>query len=800
MFAYTAITQVTIPAAVTTIGPNVFKGTTSLNAVTLIGGLSQIGESMFEASAVESIIIPSSVTVIGANAFLNAAALGRIWIQGSATTWPSFPFTGTLAASVCGFYENTPIDCTYSTSTTSTTTTTPGQACARYGTWDDTTKQLVLLRNLTAGMPAVCKDTIVTLDIDPSVTVLPTSAFSGAALLQTVTIPGSIATVGIRAFYACGALTSVTIAQGVATISAQAFKDCAALAVITIDGTPTLASDAFTNALFLTYCDPPASQQSYMCTPPAPTNSPTTAPTAAPTNSPTTAPTAAPTNDPTTAPTAAPTNDPTTAPTNSPTTHPCMPYGTWDAATAHLTLEINMTTAMPDDCKHVIVSLYIASTVTVLPDRFMYNAPLLESVVIPGSLTTIGTETFMNSRTLHSVTLQPGLRQVGEYMFVSTLITSIVFPDSLETVEKFAFSDCYQLQSITFNSGLQTLQVAAFLACSSLGSIVLPESLTRIENAAFQTCSSLTTVTFNSALQHIGISGFSGCSVLTAIDLPASVTVIEDRAFYDTPSLLSVTIRGQPVIASNAFDYSAFLNYCPVPANSSSYVCNVCGDAVGAIISPGHVVVDSTETIPAPCIAFTEAAEVTITATSIPAGAWANSPFLVAVTLTAAVTQVGAGAFYNCTNLASLQILGTNTVFADADIFGGAPPLMDTCPLVTSNTIYNCSSIHTCYQHKILQARPADGDYTLVHKDSAGSVGSLAVFCYQMNTDTPLTYITLLDGTNVAEWVWGNVSIETTFHRVRLDVATMRLITGDCKYRQQHCICSCTVCNSVFAC
>ena len=87
---------------------------------------------------------------------------------------------------------------------------------------------------------------------------------------------------------------------------------------------------------------------------------------------------------------------------------------------------------------------------------------------------------------------------------------------------------------------------------------------------------------------------------------------------------------------------------------------------------------------------------------------------------------------------------------------------------------------------------PIDGDYTIRVASTAGSF-SYEVYCYMMgpnvdnvtDPDAPYTYITLpavQAGSNIAQWVYGNQLITTTFHKVQFDPTTLRIITGDCKY------------------
>ena len=77
----TALTSITIPASVTSIGKSAFYNTTSLTSVTFAAGVTSIGDSAFRfATSLTSITIPASVTSIGEYAFYGATSLTSITV------------------------------------------------------------------------------------------------------------------------------------------------------------------------------------------------------------------------------------------------------------------------------------------------------------------------------------------------------------------------------------------------------------------------------------------------------------------------------------------------------------------------------------------------------------------------------------------------------------------------------------------------------------------------------------------------------------------------------------------------
>jgi hypothetical protein len=117
-------------------------------------------------------------------------------------------------------------------------------------------------------------------------------------------------------------------------------------------------------------------------------------------------------------------------------------------------------------------SYYIPSSVTWISIDAFYSSRLT-SVNIPGSVTSIGGEAFMNCCRLRSVTL----------------------PGSVTRIDSYTFAGCCRLRSVTIPGSVTSIGNEAFAGCSSLASVSLPGSVTSIGNDAFNGCGSLTDVT-----------------------------------------------------------------------------------------------------------------------------------------------------------------------------------------------------------------------------------------------------------------------------------------------------------------
>ena len=74
----------------------------------------------------------------------------------------------------------------------------------------------------------------------------------------------------------------------------------------------------------------------------------------------------------------------------------------------------------------------------------------ITSIIIPDSITHIGTSAFELCRNITSLTLGNSVQEIGKYSFESVSIESLVIPASVTTIDKYAFARCKSLASVTF--------------------------------------------------------------------------------------------------------------------------------------------------------------------------------------------------------------------------------------------------------------------------------------------------------------------------------------------------------------
>ena len=87
----------------------------------------------------------------------------------------------------------------------------------------------------------------------------------------------------------------------------------------------------------------------------------------------------------------------------------------------------------------------------------------LESIVIPDSVTSLGSRLFWNCKSLENVILS----------------------NSITNIEKGAFENCTSLRNITIPNSVTSIGVWAFAGCTNLTNITIPSSVENIDDVAF---------------------------------------------------------------------------------------------------------------------------------------------------------------------------------------------------------------------------------------------------------------------------------------------------------------------------
>ncbi|MBQ9585147.1 MAG: leucine-rich repeat domain-containing protein [Muribaculaceae bacterium] len=93
---------------------------------------------------------------------------------------------------------------------------------------------------------------------------------------------------------------------------------------------------------------------------------------------------------------------------------------------------------------------------------------MVTEVVIPNSVTQIGSEAFLGCDELKNVTLSLNIEEIPRECFLGTGLVNIAIPEGVTRVGYAAFEDCYHLHTVMLPSSLKLIEAYAFADCHNL--------------------------------------------------------------------------------------------------------------------------------------------------------------------------------------------------------------------------------------------------------------------------------------------------------------------------------------------
>lgn len=163
----------------------------------------------------------------------------------------------------------------------------------------------------------------------------------------------------------------------------------------------------------------------------------------------------------------------------------------------------------------------------------------ITKVNLPTSLKQINWQAFRQTTNLKSISLPKGLEVLQERAFNASGITSIVIPGSVKTVGALAFFQSY-IEKATIEDGVEILDSAAFRSCG-LKEITIPGSVKEIKDSCFSEIWGLSKVTINNGVEKIDGGVFYGTAI-KEIEIPASVLTIDDSAFSGCGMIQTINV------------------------------------------------------------------------------------------------------------------------------------------------------------------------------------------------------------------------------------------------------------------
>ena len=283
----------------------------------------------------------------------------------------------------------------------------------------------------------------------------------------------------------------------------------------------------------------------------------------------------------------------------------------------HLDIEIPNTVTVIDDGAFSdcwgLIYINIPNSVTTIGDYVFHGCDNLDEITIGNSVNYIGTDAFGSCTLISRVNISDiaawcninfaspesnPLFYAHHLYLRNSEITNLVIPESVTTIGSYAFISCNELTGVTIPNSITTIGKGAFSKCDGLTRVNITDieawckinfepdwmSSENINSSnpliyahhLYLNNSEVTDVTIPNTVKTIYNITFSGCTEITSLTIGNSVTSIEDYAFESCSKINSIKCLGKTpaeiIYIGEKYDsYSGVFNNC-VYENATLYV------------------------------------------------------------------------------------------------------------------------------------------------------------------------------------------------------------------------------------
>lgn len=506
------------------------------HTVLVVSGITEIGLAAFRGSEMEELILPSSVTNLESYCFAGCTKLKRV--SCAATKPPS------VASGRPSFYGVDLSKVKLYVPSSSVSAYKEHSYWKNFGSIEaiPETVDLKQFGSVRYNLNSTGSATVVNFDattLPPNVHIPDFIAYNGFEYrvtsiadfalqnceLSTLDLPTDISYIGSYAFQGCQNLVEVFMDKDVALIGSNPFKGCTSLQKVRITAeTPPSSLDDWENISNATLEVPPSSVSAYSSTAPWSSFSSTS------------------------------------ALTGEHFWYKGIRYFLNYDGTASVTgfneeemdEDVVILSHLPLETPYTVTSIADRAFQSGYYDREKWDwvytsAGKIKSIVIPGTVKTIGEKAFYCCNTLKSVVLGNGIEKIKRDAFNRTGLIALEIPGSVKSIGYQAFYHCESLVSLKFNYGIESIiNGYAFAYNRGLKTVIIPGSVKMIDDAVFYECTSLTGVTLNEGVEYIGDEAFF-YSAITSISIPRSVKEISRNPFLLCENLVSIKVEsGNP--------------------------------------------------------------------------------------------------------------------------------------------------------------------------------------------------------------------------------------------------------------
>ncbi len=526
-FAYSSVTEITIPDSVKSIGSDAFSGCSYLQTLVIGAGVEKIGNYAFyyctSLEVIEYNAVRASDNSATNSIFYNAGKDGEgiaVTVGADVEYIPAYLFAPYVSS-------NTP----YYMPKLTSVTFEEGSKCGKIGEYafygcSELASLTMGDRVENIGKKAFARcSSLSEIDLPSSLKIIGDYAFERCTSLLKAQIPSHVTSIGVSAYSDCTALREITVAESVESIGANAFYKCSALSLIKYQAvnvnSTSIAFDASSSSVDIVIGERVENIPAYLFY-------------------------------------ALNVSD-----VRFEDVRTCRSIGASAFGFSSMSggVYINDVSAWAQ----ISFADTYSNPIYYSGKLYIDGSPVTEAVFDVGTKN-VGCA-FSGLTSLERVTIENGAESIAEGAFLNcTALEYVSLPDTLTSIGPSAFANCASLRELNLPRGLTAIGAYAFSECTSLEYIGIPDSVTTVDSYAFSGCTGVRSIYIGESVTRLGSYAFYRCAAVEDI-------VYNARALGNLSSnncvFMSVGTSGVGIeltVGSSAEHLPAYL-FCP----NSSY-------------------------------------------------------------------------------------------------------------------------------------------------------------------------------------------------------------------------------------
>ncbi|MBD5310381.1 MAG: leucine-rich repeat protein [Bacteroides sp.] len=193
-----------------------------------------------------------------------------------------------------------------------------------------------------------------------------------------------------------------------------------------------------------------------------------------------------------------------------------------------------------------ITEVVLPESLTVIGTQSFYGCEGLKQILIPEAVTTIYSEAFRGCTGLQEVLLPTKVTEVGEGLFWNTNLKKGGYPDAIsnpfgENVVSVAY-DAYNSKIENGCVYSRRNDMLYYVPMTVGPDFVVPDGVTEITDDAFAFCEDLTTLTLPNTVTTLGKRVWNGCNALKSVTCYVTEPISAERDLFPVDAYDSATL------------------------------------------------------------------------------------------------------------------------------------------------------------------------------------------------------------------------------------------------------------------